>query len=198
MVDLVDDMARNVEGGTFLEPACGTGNFLIEILERKCSALRACDKPKWQTAEVHAFRLSCLLSLLYGIDIMPDNVVECRRRLGEFVLAAFDAVVKGRDKGTRQMLETAADVITKINIVEGDALQYRTNDGKPIVFVKWRAGRVRDSYSFGVTPYYFDTMVDDEGKSTDLFEIKNPLERSAQFAFHEIRKVEEFMKGVTP
>ena len=207
MVDLVNDEAVKVEcdGGTFLEPACGTGNFLIEILARKCAALKIAKKPNAKDAERYAFRLSLALTKLYGIDIMSDNVRDCRKRLADFVLAEFDKVVKDKDRGARKELEDAAEVITAINIVEGDALKYKRNDGKPIVFVKWRAGddNFRGGFSFGITPYYFDTMVDD-GRGTrpacpqiaDLFEIKQPLERSPQFAFYKIREVEEFMKGI--
>ena len=225
MVDLVNDEAVKVEcdGGTFLEPACGTGNFLIEILARKCAALKIAKKPNAKDAERYAFRLSLALTKLYGIDIMPDNVRDCRKRLADFVLAEFDKVVKGKDNGARKELEDAAEVITAINIVEGDALKYKRNDGKPIVFVKWRAGddNFRGGFSFGITPYYFDTMVGESvgadpraarGRASapdshtsgraacpyaaDLFEIKQPLERSPQFAFYKIREVEEFMKGI--
>ena len=76
MVDLVNDMATKVDcgEGTFLEPACGDGNFLIEILRRKCAALKANKKPNAKDAERYAFRLAWALSSLYGIDILPDNV----------------------------------------------------------------------------------------------------------------------------
>ena len=113
------------------------------------------------------------------------------------VLAEFDAVVKGKDKSARKELEEACEVITEINIVEGDALKYLTNDKKPIVFVKWRAGddNSRGTFSFGVTPYYFDTMVG-EAKKGDLFAIRDDLPRSPQYPFYEIGKIREFMKGI--
>lgn len=199
MVDLVNDMATRVDcdGGTFLEPACGDGNFLIEILKRKCSALKTAKKPSAKDAERYAFRLAWALSSLYGIDILPDNVIACRNNLINCVISEFDAVVKGKDKGARDELAAAADVITSLNIVEGDALKYQTNDGKPIVFVKWRAGddNSRGTYSFGVTPYYFDTMTGESDKS-GLFAIRDDLPRSPQYAFYDIRKVEQFMKGI--
>jgi len=199
MVDLVNDMATRVDcdGGTFLEPACGTGNFLIEILMRKCAALKAAKKPNARDAERYAFRLAWVLSSLYGIDIMPDNVTECRKKLCDYVLAEFERVVKGKDKGARQELEEAAHVITGINIVEGDALKYQTNDGRPILFVKWRweDDNARGLLKVGVTPYYFDTMTG-EVKKNDLFVIRDDLPRSPQCPFYEIRKVETFMKGI--
>lgn len=200
MVDLVDDMATKVDcdGGTFLEPACGDGNFLIEILARKCAALKKARKPNAKDAERYAFRLAWALSSLYGIDIMSDNVRECRQRLEDYVLAEFDKVVKGKDPGARKELEDAARVITSINIVEGDALRYQTNDGKPIVFVKWRAGEdnSRGTFSFGVTPYYFDTMAGESGSDGNLFAIRDNLPRSPQYPFYDICKIETFMKGI--
>lgn len=200
MVDLVNDMATKVDcdGGTFLEPACGDGNFLIEILARKCAALKKVKKPNAKDAERYAFRLAWALSSLYGIDIMPDNVRSCRARLADYVLAEFDNVVKGKDNGARKELEDAARIITSINIVEGDALKYQTNDGKPIVFVKWRAGddNSRGTFSFGVTPYYFDTMTGEEKKDGDLFAIRDDLPRSPQYPFYDISKIETFMKGI--
>lgn len=200
MVDLVNDMATKVDcdGGTFLEPTCGDGNFLIEILARKCAALKAARKPNAKDAERYAFRLAWALSSLYGIDIMPDNVRECRQRLADYVLAEFDKVVKGKDPGARRELEDAVRVITSVNIVEGDALKYQTNDGKPIVFVKWRAGEdnCRGTFSFGVTPYYFDTMAGEADKRGDLFAVRDDLPRSPQFPFYDISKIETFMKGI--
>lgn len=200
MVDLVNDMATKVDCdiGTFLEPACGDGNFLIEILRRKCAALKAAKKPNPKDAERYAFRLAWALSSLYGIDILPDNVCACRERLSSYVLTEFDTVVKGKDKGARKELEDAVRVITSINIVEGDALKYQTNNGKPIVFVKWRAGddNSRGTFSFGVTPYYFDTMTGETHKG-DLFAIRDDLPRSPQYPFYEIGKIEQFMKGIS-
>ena len=200
MVDLVNDMATKVDcdGGTFLEPTCGDGNFLIEILARKCAALKAARKPNAKDAERYAFRLAWALSSLYGIDIMPDNVRDCRQRLSDYVLAEFDKVVKGKDPGARRELEDAVRVITSVNIVEGDALKYQTNAGKPIVFVKWRVGEdnCRGTFSFGVTPYYFDTMTGETDKRGDLFSIRDDLPRSPQFPFYDISKIETFMKGI--
>lgn len=199
MVDLVDDMATKVDcdGGTFLEPACGDGNFLIEILKRKCAALKKAKKPSVKEAERFAFRLAWALSSLYGIDILSDNVQGCRKRLADYVLHEFDCVIKGKDPGARQELEDAVRVITGINIVEGDALKYQTNSGHPIVFVKWRAGEdnSRGTFSFGVTPYYFDSMTGETRKG-DLFVIRDDLPRSPQYPFYDIRKIETFMKGV--
>ena len=77
MCDLVpEEMWTNVET-TFLEPACGTGNFLVEILERK---FKLCEN--WEDG------LRALKSV-YGIDIQQDNVEETKLRLFDMYIAAF-------------------------------------------------------------------------------------------------------------
>ena len=125
MCDLVGETGYNPTKGTVLEPACGDGNFLVEILNRKLDRLDAlgyrrggrAGKWKWQVADLYAFRIATVLTLLYGIDIMPDNVDACRARLFEIALVRFDAVVKGRDVASRRLLESAAKTILGINIV---------------------------------------------------------------------------------
>ena len=77
MCDLVpEEMWVNVET-TFLEPACGTGNFLVEILERK---FKLCKN--WEDG------LRALKSI-YGVDIQQDNVEEAKGRLFEMYIKQF-------------------------------------------------------------------------------------------------------------
>lgn len=77
MCDLVpEEMWTNVET-TFLEPACGTGNFLAEILERK---FKLCKN--WEDG------LRALKSI-YGVDIQQDNVEEAKGRLFEMYIKQF-------------------------------------------------------------------------------------------------------------
>ena len=202
MCDLVGDVGSNPTDGTVLEPACGDGNFLVEILNRKCDRLyaagcRAGGRPmkwSWRLADKYAFRLAGVLSLLYGIDILADNVYECRKRLSGVVLARFDAVVKGRDGASRVLLERAADVITGINIVCGNALTMKCHGDAPIVFVKWRMEESGDRYRVGVTPYYFEKIVGDDGLEGDLFKTFPKLDRSPQISFREIEKAREYAK----
>ena len=200
MVDLVGETISEQSNRTVLEPACGDGNFLAEILLRKCERVRQLKKWKRGEAEELAFDLSAALSLLYGIDIMPDNAATCRERLAGIVLDAFDSVIKGKDKAARALMETAAHVIASINIVCGNALIMKTpDDAKPLVFVKWRAEKIRDRFFFGVTPYYFETLVNGDDKFKDsLFEIREPLKASGRFPFHEIGRIHDFMKGAMP
>ena len=77
MCDLVPaEMWVNVDT-TFLEPACGTGNFLVEILERK---FKLCEN--WEDG------LRALKSV-YGVDIQQDNVEEAKGRLFEMYINRF-------------------------------------------------------------------------------------------------------------
>lgn len=203
MCDLVGDTGANPTAGTVLEPACGDGNFLVEILNRKLDRLDAlgyrrggrAGKWRWQVADLYAFRIATVLTLLYGIDIMPDNVVVCRERLFEIALSRFDALVKGKDTKSRRLLENAARTILEINIVCGNALTFRRAAGGPIVFVKWRAEENGDRYGFGITPYYFEKMVDDDGKERDLFNALPKLDRSPQIGFREIERVKEHVQA---
>ena len=80
MCNLVADMCKNYSA-TFLEPACGNGNFLAEILSRKLSAIT--HTPDYERKSLIA------LSSLYGIDILPDNIQACKLRLRELWEAAY-------------------------------------------------------------------------------------------------------------
>ena len=82
MVDLVwrhleQGTADKILTATFLEPSCGSGNFLIEILRRKLSVLKATKKTKLD----YDFYLVLVASSLYGVELLLDNTQECRERL---------------------------------------------------------------------------------------------------------------------
>ena len=91
MLDLVKDETENIDA-TFLAPACGTGNFLDEVLRRK---LAVCQKRYGKSAadyEKFSF-LAC--TTLYGVDIMADNVERCRERLFETWEGSFNTEAQG-------------------------------------------------------------------------------------------------------
>jgi len=90
MLDLVKAQSED-DGSTFLEPACGDGNFLVAILRRKLAALR---KKYRRSPFDFEFNSLLVLGLLYGVDILPDNVTRCRRRLFDEWTAAYRAVRK--------------------------------------------------------------------------------------------------------
>ncbi len=132
MLDLVAHECERIDS-RFLEPACGDGNFLAEVLRRK---LRTADKnhprnrARWERDAV-----LCLCSL-YGIDLLPDNITACRDRL----LGIVEESHAGRFKEPLpQPARTAAAYVLSTNIVQGDALSLKTADGQPIVFPEWSA-----------------------------------------------------------
>lgn len=128
MLDLVKQETERIES-RFLEPACGTGNFLTEILERK---LRVVDK-RYRRSPIEHERYALLaVSSVYGIDRLEDNVAKCRRRLF--------AIVEGhcRSLFNQDFLRTIRFVLER-NIIHGDALSLQTvgDEPKPIVFSEW-------------------------------------------------------------
>ena len=122
MLDLVRDESFRLDS-RFLEPACGDGNFLIEILRRKLSLLKDIKSPtEWE------FQSLIAVGYCYGIELLEDNAEACRERLFGEVVERIGKMgcMGGYEESLRYMLQK--------NIVCGDALTYLTADGKPITF----------------------------------------------------------------
>lgn len=130
MLDLVAQECERIDS-RFLEPACGDGNFLAEVLRRK---LLTVDKKHARNSEKWARDATLAVSSLYGIDLLADNIAACRVRLLELVRAAYAACFKTPlpDEADRAV----AYILSK-NIGQGDALTLRTSAGLPIVFPEW-------------------------------------------------------------
>ena len=130
MLDLVKQEAERIDS-RFLEPACGEGAFLKEILQRKLKAV----KEKY-AANPREYRRNSILALksIYGIDIMEDNVLICRQALYDIWNDAFTEYAK--EQADEQSREEARSILSK-NIVAGDALTMIQNDGLPITFTDW-------------------------------------------------------------
>jgi len=128
MLDLVKQETERIES-RFLEPACGTGNFLAEILERKLRVVEG----RYGESPLDYERYAVLaVSSIYGIDILEDNVIECRKRL----LSIFDWNYKSLFK---EDCRNAVKYILERNIIWGDALTLKTVGENPqsIVFSEW-------------------------------------------------------------
>ncbi|MBN9215552.1 MAG: restriction endonuclease subunit M [Microbacterium sp. SCN 70-200] len=130
---LVDDMLNLVKGETeridsrFLEPACGSGNFLVPILERKLAAVQTrYGKSAFEKRRYALFALMCV----YGIELLADNAAECRENLE----GTFARVLKLEPADS---LVLAARAVLAVNIVQGDALAMTDATGEPIVFPEW-------------------------------------------------------------
>lgn len=130
MLDLVKQETERIDS-RFLEPACGNGNFLIEILRRKLEVVKfRYKKSQW---EYEKNALIAVMSI-YGVDIMQDNIDECIKRLLNLFEDYYKSLFKKQIK--TEYLEIVEFVLTK-NILCGDALTMKTNEEQPIVFAEW-------------------------------------------------------------
>lgn len=145
MLDLVRDESFRLDS-RFLEPACGDGNFLIEILRRKLSLIENIkSQTEWE------FQSLIAVGSCYGIELLEDNAEACRERLYREVVGQMGRIGDLGDygKSLRYMLRK--------NIVCGDALTYRTADGKPITFCEWTP--IAGSMQFARRDFQFDFLV---------------------------------------
>ena len=148
MLDLVRDESFRLDS-RFLEPACGDGNFLIEILRRKLSLLKDIkSQTEWE------FQSLIAVGSCYGIDILSDNVEACRSRLEALVLSCCNnPSIISSDMDYNRSLH----YMLQKNIVCGDALKYRTAEGKPISFCEWTP--IAGSMQFSRRDFLFDFLV---------------------------------------
>ena len=130
MLDLVKNETRNIES-RFLEPACGTGNFLAEILRRKLAVVKSRYGKHVDDYERYAV---VAVTSIYGVELLPDNTEECRRRMFEIFDEQYTAVCK---KEANEATREAVRHILRHNILCGDALTMKTSDGVPITFAEW-------------------------------------------------------------
>lgn len=130
MLDLVMQETERIDS-RFLEPACGTGNFLIEILKRKMDVIF--DQYRKSQTECEKYLIVGIGSL-YGIDLLEDNVQECRERLFQSFYKKYHSSCKSY---ASEEYENVIRYIISRNIVCGDALTMLDPLGKPIVFSEW-------------------------------------------------------------
>lgn len=150
MLDLVKNETERIDS-RFLEPACGHGNFLEAILQRKLDVVE--KKYKKSQKEFEAQGLLAL-ACIYGIDKLKDNVEEARRRLFQVFLDRYSRLFRNSVDG--RYLDSLRYVLQQ-NIFHGDALTLRTipkeprsekpngrptldslrNEGEPIIFSHW-------------------------------------------------------------
>ena len=126
MLDLVAGEAERIDS-RFLEPACGSGNFLVPVLQRKMVAVEV----KYARSDFDK-RQYALLGLMctYGIELLVDNIAECKANMLE-VLASYLSLSPEDD------LSRAAAHVLSVNLVHGDALTMQKTDGAPISFSEW-------------------------------------------------------------
>lgn len=126
MLDLVKEDSERIDA-RFLEPACGSGNFLVQVLRRKLAAVgRRFSGADFERRHYALLALMCI----YGIELLDDNIAECRANLLE-VFADFLGLDEAED------LYRAAAYVLSLNLIHGDAISMRTAGDQPIVFAEW-------------------------------------------------------------
>lgn len=136
MLDMVKQETERIDS-RFLEPACGDGNFLAEVLRRKLGVVRSRYRRSLLEYEKYVF---VAVGSIYGVDILEDNTQECRDRL--FSIVEEDYLSVCRKSPAQGFLEAIRFVIGK-NILCGNALSLRTVDSsgsdtdEPIIFCEW-------------------------------------------------------------
>jgi hypothetical protein len=169
MLDLVKHETERIDS-RFLEPACGNGNFLAEVLRRKLIVIDSRyskSQMEWEQYSVIA------VSSIYGVDILEDNARECRERLLGIYTDWYSRVFK----------QVKDDCIRSVrflfgrNILWGDALDFTNPETKqPIIFSEWSAVngsmlKRRDyMFKFLVEKTHQFAMFNDEGNAAAIDE----------------------------
>lgn len=126
MLDLVRDETERIDS-RFLEPACGSGNFLVQVLARKLAAVeRKYRKSDFDKRHQALHGLMCI----YGIELLEDNIDECRANMLE-IFATYLRLPQSDE------LYRAAARVLSLNLVRADALTMRTTEGYSIIFAEW-------------------------------------------------------------
>ena len=126
MLDLVKGETERIDS-RFLEPACGSGNFLVPILQRKLAAVEArYGKSDFEKRHYALLALICC----YGIELLADNIAECRANM-------LDVFAQYLRLDSDDELYHAASHVLSLNLIHGDAMTMKDAGGEPILIVEW-------------------------------------------------------------
>ena len=185
MLDLVKQETERIDS-TFLEPACGTGNFLVEILRRKLAVVKREYYPR--RGSCHDYELQALKAVMsiYGVDLLQDNVEACQERLFEIFDKEYTAVCKSEANDSYRV---AIRYVLSQNILCGNALSMMKVDllgndtTEFIIFPEWSFPRndsmvKRRDFRLDVllkenddeSNYDSFSLFDDDAMSLDLWE----------------------------
>lgn len=181
MLDLVKQETERIES-RFLEPACGNGNFLAEILRRKLAVVKARygkNAPDYERYAVIA------VTSIYGVELLYDNTDECRKRLFEIFNKEYTANCK---KEANDETREAVRYILSHNILCGDALTMKTAIGEPIIFAEWSAV---NSNMLKRRDFRLDLMLVEDNATQNEEQISFPLLPIREFAPIHYRRVQE-------
>ena len=135
MLDLVKTETERIDS-RFLEPACGTGNFLAEILRRKLAVCERLVAEKKNTQLEYEKNVVLAVSSIYGIELLPDNAETCRERLLTICREQYERLYP---KTVKAELLTSVRYLLSQNIILGNALDYHRVDkpGEWITVSEW-------------------------------------------------------------
>jgi len=131
IIDLVGNEAMRYDS-KFLDPACGDGNFLVALFDRKLASL---EGKLHKNATLCEEKLMIALGSIYGIDKLKDNIVEARIR----ILKQFsNAYAKLFDSEVKKNTLCSAEYIVSKNIIFGDVLTLEDYESRnEIIFSEW-------------------------------------------------------------
>lgn len=170
MCDLVKQETERIES-RFLEPACGEGAFLTEILCRKLAVV----KDKYGKNPYDYERYSVLaISSLYGVDILEDNTEICRQKL--FDIWNREYTGNTREQANDPCRGTVKFILRK-NILCGDALTLLRADGSPIIFAEWN---LVSGNQIKRRDYALDELLSGHDKQMNIFQISWEYDEEVQ------------------
>ena len=182
MLDLVKQETERIDS-RFLEPACGDGNFLAEILRRKLAVVKR--KYKKSPSDYEKYAVLAATSI-YGVDILQDNAQACRARMFEIWDSEYQSILKSE---TNEDCREAVRFIFSRNIVCGNALSLKKVDAhghdidEPIEFSEWA---FVTGFNLQRSDYTFDRLLAGDVEGRDLFAKEQPaktLEAKQQSLF---------------
>ncbi len=184
MLDLVESETRRLDS-RFLEPACGDGNFVLEILNRKLKILVKNFKKNQYEFEKHSV---VIFSSIYGIDLLEDNIKRAKERLINKFLDLYSRLFKNNIN--KHLVRTLKFILEK-NFIHGDALSLKqVNSQNPIIFCEWSIINEkikRRDFSFtnllAYSPFEEGTLFSDLG---DQVVIPNPIEEYSAVNFDRV------------
>ncbi len=163
MLDLVKHETERIDS-RFLEPACGDGNFLIEILRRKLAICRSYVEQKKCTQLEYEKNAVLAVSSIYGIELLPDNAEACRERLLTYFKAEYAALYPQTQKA--ECIESIRYLLSQ-NIIIGNALDYHRVD-KPNEWITVSEWSLLGNGMMNRRDYEFSYLVGDSAEA-DLF-----------------------------
>lgn len=181
----IQEKIRDIHA-TFLEPSAGEGAFLVEILHQRLSYLdQQVSQTSWPKQVIWA------LMSIYGIELLQDNLLKARNAMLEVVINHYQAKMQKQLSVKTEFYKAAKFVITT-NIVQGNTLEYTTNDGPLIEFSHWwpKDGKVQREV-FTYKSLFNNSDADDveaaEGQLSLFDELENEAER--EYALCDVMKI---------